>query len=120
LLVSDDAIVLGYSQRQVTDMMEPRPLTTRPAWLDDDSAVAAVSYVDLAGMVTALRPWVKFGLSLTGQPLDEPLFPQPGPIPTGNDILQIWDCMSAMGKAAGTVTVGADGPNVSRWVWVSE
>lgn len=120
LIIGDEVIVLGYSDRQVRDMLTSRELQTRPAWMTPESPTAVVSYIDFAGMFASARPWIEFGLSTTGQPLSEPLSPQPGPIPTGNDVLQIWDCLVSAGKAASTLTVSDDGPTVTRWVWVGE
>ncbi len=120
LIVSDQALVIGYSDRQVRDMIDAKPLTTRPAWMTDETPVAAVSYVNYAGIFAAGRPWIRYGLSFSGVPLDEPLYPAPAPVPvpSGNDLLQIWDCFSSAGIAAGTATIHSDGPNISRWVWV--
>ncbi len=118
LIVSDKALVIGYSDRQVRDMIKAKPLTTRPAWLTDEAPVAAVSYVDYAGFFSAARSWIQYAMALNDVPLDEPIFPGTGPVPTGNDILQIWDCFSSAGIAAGTSTIDNDGPNISRWVWV--
>lgn len=118
LSVGEDAIVLGFSDSQVRDMLEHKSLSTRPAWLAEDTPVAAVSYVDYAGLFAAFRPWLKYGLSLSGMPLDEPLTQAPAPVPSGRDLLQIWDCFSSAGIAAGTTTVAEDGPTVTRWVWV--
>jgi hypothetical protein len=120
VLLADDVVIVGYSDRQVNDMRNKRKLTARPAWMTDATPTAAVGYIDFAGMTTALRPWIEYGLMMTGQSLEEPLTPAPGPIPTGNDVLQIWDCFTALGKAAGTTTVGAQEPTVTRWVWVAQ
>ncbi len=121
LMVSNEAIVIGYSDRQVRDMIAKQRLKTRPAWMTDETPVAAVSYVDFSGIFAAIRPWVKYGLTQTGLPLDEPFPTPPTPfsVPSGNDILQIWDCLTAAGKSAGTAQVG-NGPTISRWVWVSQ
>lgn len=120
LVVADHVIVFGYSDRQMTDMLESRPLETRPAWMTPETPTAIVSYVDMAGMFAAARPWIEYGLSMSGRPMDEPLAPAQGPIPTGHDVLQIWDCLNSAGKAASTVTVNENGPTVTRWVWVGE
>ncbi len=118
VIVSDEALVIGYSDRQVRDMIEAKPLATRPAWLTDETPVAAVSYVDYAGMFAAARSWIQFGFSMSGLPLDEPLTQAPLPVPSASDILQIWDCFSSAGIAAGTATIHDDGPSIARWVWV--
>ncbi len=120
LSINDQVVVLGYSDRQTQDMLAAKPLATRPAWVTAQTPVAAVTYWDFGGVVSALRPWMKYGMSTAGMPPDEPLFPAPGPVPSANDVLQIWDCFSAVGKAAGTVATDEDGPTVSRWVWVSQ
>lgn len=119
VIVSDKAIVIGYSDRQVRDMIDAKPLTTRPAWLTDETPVAAVTYVDYAGIFAAARSWIQYGMALNDVPMDDPVFPAQGPVPTGNDLLKIWDCLSSAGIAAATSTVDKDGPNISRWVWVS-
>lgn len=120
LVVSDEVLIVGYSDRQVQSMLESRDLTARPAWVTPESPVAAVSYVDLAGMFASVRPWAEYGLSMTGMPLDAPLSDQPGPIPTGNDLLQIWDCLQALGKVAASTTVTEEGVTVSHWIWLGE
>lgn len=120
LLVTDDLLLVGYSDRQLKDMLTARPLATRPAWLEATMPVAAVSYVDVAGMITAGRPWIAYGLTVARPSLDDPMWQGAGPIPTGNDILQIWDCFSSIGRSAATATVSEDGPLVSRWVWVRQ
>ncbi|MEO8270835.1 MAG: hypothetical protein ABI557_14015 [Aureliella sp.] len=119
LVIADDVVILGYSDRQVRDMLGGQTLTTRPAWLTDETPVAAVGYADYGGMLAAVRPWIIYGFSTSGIPLDQPLAPAEGPVPSGNDLLQIWDTFSAAGVAAATVSVPEDGPTVTRWVWVS-
>lgn len=119
LAIADDVVILGYSDRQVRDMLEPKVLATRPAWLTDETPVAVVSYVDYGGILGAFRPWMTFGISMTGMPLNEPLFAAEGPVPTGNDLLQIWDTFSAAGIAAATASVSDAGPTIVHWVWVS-
>lgn len=119
LLVTESAIVIGYSDSQVREMMTAKPLTKRPAWLTEETPTAAVSYLDYAGLLAAMRPWLHYGISLSGKPLDEPLLEAPLPVPSGGDLLQIWDCFSTAGVATGTLTIDDDGPDVSRWVWVS-
>jgi hypothetical protein len=120
LVVGDDAIVLGYSDRQVRELMQAKPLDVGPTWMTPDTPTAVISYVDFAGMVNAVRPWISYGLSLSGKSMGEPLLDQPGPIPTGNDILQIWDCFRSAGIASGTASVNDAGITVTRWVWVGE
>lgn len=119
IVVSDEVVIVGYSDRQVRDMLSRQALATRPAWLTDETPVAAVVYADYGGMLAALRPWIMYGLAISGMPLDDPLLPVEGPVPSGNDVLQIWDTFSAAGIAAATVSVGDDGPTVTRSVWVS-
>ncbi len=120
VIVADDVIIYGYSDRQIRDMLQAKPLATRPAWLTDETPTAGVTYVDLAGMVAAAHPWLEFGLTLTGQELSEPLMPGPGPVPTGDDVLQIWDCFASAGKTAATIAINQENATVTRWVWVSE
>lgn len=120
VIVGNDTLVVGYSERQVMDLMEDKPLATRPAWLGPDTPVAVISLVDMAGMVNAVTPWLTYGFQLTMGDLDTPLSPDEGPIPTGNDIVQIWECMTAFGKVAATSVVDDEGGTQSRWVWVGE
>lgn len=121
VLVTEDIVAFGYSSRQVIDMAEPKPLLTRPAWLTNDSEVASVAYVDLAGILAAMRPWIALGLTSSFGNLDEPIDDENEfPVPTGNDILLIWDCLSAIGKTASTTTIDRSGATLSRWVWVGE
>lgn len=121
LMVSNEAIVIGYSDRQVRDMIAKQRLRTRPAWMTDETPVAVVSYADFGGILGAIRPWIKYGLLRTQLPLDQPIPIPPSPfsMPCGNDLLQIWDCFGAAGKFAGTMQIG-DGPAIGRWVWVSQ
>src|SRR5690606_37128658 len=84
VIVADDVVIFGYSDRHVRDMLEPKVVLTRPAWLTDESPVAAISYVNYGGILGTFRPWLTYGISLAGVPLDEPLAPSEGPIPTGN------------------------------------
>ena len=118
VLLSDTTVIFGYSDRQVQDMLEATPLRRRPAWMTDEFPVAAVSYVDYAGLAAAARPWLLYGLSLSGMPLDQPLGEAPLPVPSANDLLEMWDCFASAGIATGTVTVEQDGPRIARWVWV--
>ena len=119
LVIADDVVIFGYSDRQVRDMLGRQALKTRPAWLTDETPVAAVAYADYGGMLAAVRPWIIYGFSASGTPLDQPLAPMEGPVPSGNDVLQIWDTFSAAGVAAVTVSTEDNGPTVTRWVWVS-
>lgn len=119
-VIGDDVFILGYSERQVQSMLQSRELKTRPAWLDDETPVAQVSYVDFAGIFAAIRPWAEFGFQMSGLPLDEP-FEDEELVPTPNDLLEIWDCLEAVGQIAATLTVGEEGePSVSHYVWVGE
>lgn len=120
LSITEDVLVFGYSERQVDDMLVKKQLRSRPAWMTPSTPVAAVSFIDMAGMVTSARPWLEFGLSAANPDMDQPLSNDPGPIPTGNDVLQIWDCFTSLGKAAATVTVSNSGPTATRWVWVAQ
>ncbi len=120
VIVSNDMVIYGYSDRQVRDLAEAKPLTSRPAWLTPEMPVASVSFIDFTGMVAAFRPWLNYGLELTVGDLDAPLAEDSGPVPTGNDILQIWDCLGSLGKAAATTVIDEDGVTVVRWVWVEE
>ncbi|QDV24352.1 hypothetical protein Q31a_26690 [Aureliella helgolandensis] len=117
LALTEDVLVVGYSDRQIADMLRPKPLRTRPAWLTPTMPVAAVSYADYAAMFAAFRPWIEYGITMSTGDLDAPLFVSPGPIPTGNDVLQIWDCFSSAGKAAATVSLNEQGVTVTHWFW---
>jgi hypothetical protein len=119
-LLSDDVLILGYSSRQVVDMLAPKAMKVRPAWLKADTPVAAISMVDMAAMVEMARPWAEYGLMLSGKGLDEPLANAPGPVPNGADVLQIWDCLSSAGIAASTTTIQEDQSSVTRWIWTGE
>ncbi|MCA9157440.1 MAG: hypothetical protein KDA72_03890 [Planctomycetales bacterium] len=119
LVIADDVVIFGYSDRQVRDMLGRRALATRPAWLTDETPVAAVGYADYGGMLAAMRPWIMYGFSMSGMPLNQPLAPADGPVPSANDLLQIWDTFSAAGVAAATVSTDDSGPTVAHWVWVS-
>lgn len=119
LVIADDVVIFGYSDRQVRDMLGRQSLKTRPAWLTDETPVAAVGYADYGGMLAAVRPWIMYGFSMSGIPLDQPLAPVEGPVPSGSDLLQIWDTFSAAGVAATTVSIDDNGPTIARWVWVS-
>lgn len=120
VVVAPNVLVVGYSDRQVKDMLQARELETRPAWMEPSTPTAVVTYADFAGMFRAVRPWVEFALMMTGQDLDKPLSPAPGPVPTGNDVLQIFDCFTSAGQSASTTRLVEDGPTVTRWVWVGE
>ena len=114
--------VVGYSTRQVRDLYQERPLVARPAWYSPEKPTAAVGYVDIAGIFRAFKPWVHYGLTMSGQDLEEPLAPSRGgaPVPSGADILQIWDTFEKFGKSAGTTVIDQDDVTVSHWIWVGE
>jgi hypothetical protein len=118
LLVGDNAIVLGYSVRQVDDMLDAKPVTVTPTWLTADSPVAAVSYVNFASIVNMIRPWATYAFSVSGVDMDTPLADDPGPVPTPNDLLQIWDTLTELGEAHGS-TVIDEGTTVTRWQWLN-
>ena len=120
VVVSNDTVVLGYSARQVLDLIQEKPLAIRPAWLAPEMPVASIGMVDISEMVKAVSPWLSFGFQIVIGDLDTPL-PVPfndGPIPTGGDIVQIWECLASLGKIAATTVIDDDGITVSRWVWV--
>ena len=122
ILLTDDAVLYGYSTRQIDDMAQAKKLASKPAWLGEDDAVAAVSFIDLAGMAAAVRPWIEFGFEVSGYGIDTPItFAPDFPLLTGNDVLQIWDCLESAGKAAGTVVVDEEtGATITRSVWVAQ
>lgn len=119
-LLTDEAIVFGLSGRQVRDMAVSQQAQGIPEWYEEDSSVAAVSYFDVAGIVEKLKPWVEYGLTIEGKALSDPLEEGPGPIPTGQDILDIWDCFSSAGHMSATTHVNDKGVTVTKWTWVCE
>ena len=120
--ISDEAVVMGYSNDQVQEMLSPRPLRHKPTWLKSDTPVSSVSYIDFAGTVRTVGQWVEFSMLSSGVPMDEPLGPSTAtePVPTGEEVLQLWGCLTSLGKLAVTTTVQDDGTVVSRSVWVEE
>lgn len=122
LAINKQVAVLGLSTRHVRDMYQGRPLAARPGWYSPKDSVAAVGFVDFAGIFRSLRPWVQYGLSMTNDDLQQPLGPPQGevPVPTGSDVLQIWDTFKKLGKAAGTTTIDKNDVTVSHWIWVGE
>ena len=120
VIVSNDTVVVGYSARQALDLIQEKPLATRPAWLSPEMPVANVSIVDMAGMIDAVSPWLEFGFQLALGDLDTPVSMNDGPIPTGAEIVQIWECLSSLGKIAATTVIDEEGVTVSRWVWVGQ
>jgi hypothetical protein len=122
MAINDQVAILGYSTRQVRDMYTKRPLAARPAWYSEKEPTAGVGFVDLAGIIKAIKPWIHYGLTVTGKELSEPLGPAGGeaPVPTGADILQIWDTFKRAGKLAGTTVIDKDGVTVSHVIWVGE
>ena len=73
MAINKEVAVLGYSTRQVKDMYQSRPLAARPAWYSVEEPIAAVGYVDIAGIFKAIKPWVHYALAGEGRDLDEPL-----------------------------------------------
>lgn len=120
VIVGNDTVVIGYSTRQLLDLIQDKPLATRPAWLTPEMPVASMSMVDVAGMVNAVSPWLEFGFQLVLGDLDTPVSMNDGPVPTGGDIVQIWECLSSLGKIASTTVIDDEGVTVSRWVWVGQ
>lgn len=120
--VSDEAVVVGYSNDQVQEMLSARPLRHKPTWLKADTPVSSVTYVDFAGTIRAIGKWVEFSMLSSGVPMDEPLGPSTAtePVPTGEEVLQLWSCLTSLGKLAVTTTVQEDGTIVSRSVWVED
>ncbi len=120
VIVSNDTVVVAYSARQALDLIQDKPLATRPAWLSPEMPVAGISIVDMAGMTAAVSPWLNFGFEVALGDLNSPVSPGEGPIPTGGDIVQIWECLSSLGKIATTTVIDEDEVTVSRWVWVGQ
>lgn len=121
IAINNDVVVFGFSERQVDDMLKGRSTNVLPAWVGSDDAVAAVSVVGFAGITQLIRPWAEYGLLVNVGSLTEPLGRGPGPIPvpTGNDLLEMWDCLTSLGKVTGTSEVGDD-VVVSRWAWMEQ
>lgn len=117
--VNQDVVVVGFSQRQVDDMLDSRPTRTQPAWISPQTPVAAVAVVDMAGMTAAIRPWAKIGMLMSVGDLDTPLSPAPVPVPTGNDVLAMWDCLTSLGKVMSSSNVGEQRCE-TRWVWIEQ
>ncbi len=118
VLVGDDLLVLGYSTRQVDDMLEEHETTPiETPWWKGDTPVAAVSFVDIGALTQIARPWAEFGFVVSGTGLDTPLSDERGPIPTGNDLLQIWDTLKELGAFMATSSINEEGATVTRWQW---
>ncbi len=122
MALSNDVAIFGYSTRQVDDLYETRRLSSRPAWFTGEKPTAAVGFVNFAKIVQSIRPWVHYALAIQGRPLDEPIMDAPAgaPVPTGSDLLQIWDTFKKLGKAAGTTVIDENDVTVSHWIWVAE
>jgi hypothetical protein len=120
VIVSNDTVVLGYSSRHVLDVIQVRPLATRPAWFAPEMPVASMSLINIAGMVDAVSPWLEFGFQILVGDLDTPVMMNEGPVPTGGEIVQIWDCLTSLGKVAATTVIDNEGVTISRWVWVGQ
>ena len=120
VIVSNDTVVIGYSARHVLDLIQEKALAARPAWLAPDMPVASMSIVDMAGMVRAVSPWLDFGFRIVLGDLDTPVAVSDGPVPTGRDITQVWECFQSLGRSAATTVINDEGVTVSRWVWVGE
>ncbi|RMF39677.1 MAG: hypothetical protein D6753_13215 [Planctomycetota bacterium] len=121
--LGQDVVAFGYSDRQIRELVEEQKLVNRPAWLTPDFPLAGMCYADWAEKVRVFRAWVETGLMFaSGGELDRPLGPATGgfPTPTGNDVLQLWDSLTALGKFAATTQVQDDGSTVSRSVWLGE
>lgn len=119
IAINNDVVVFGYSQRQVDDMLKGRQTNVRPAWVAPNDEVAAVSVLDIAGITKMIRPWAAMGMQANLPSLDTPVAPGDGPIPTGNDILDVWDCLTSLGKVVGS-TEANDEAVVTRWVWIEQ
>jgi hypothetical protein len=120
VIVSNDTVVVGYSARQVLDLIQEKPLATRPAWFAPEMPVAGISMVDISGMVKAVSPWLEYGFQVVLGDLETPVSMNDGPIPTGSEIVQVWECLTSLGKLAATTVIDDDGATVSRWVWVGQ
>jgi hypothetical protein len=122
MAINKEVAVLGYSTRQVKDLYQQRALVARPAWYSPDEPTAVVGFIDIAGIFKALKPWVHYGLSMSGPDLEVPLAPSQGgaPVPSGADILQIWDTFKKFGNSAGTTVIDQDDVTVSHWIWIGE
>ncbi|MFO1066535.1 MAG: hypothetical protein U0892_21965 [Pirellulales bacterium] len=122
MMVDDNVAVFGYSSRQVKAMFEDRALATRPAWYKANDPAASVAYVDVAGVFKAIKPWVRYSLTTATGDLSQPLGQAEAgaPVPTGDDVLQIWDCFRKLGKAAGTTVIDDEGVTVSHWLWTRD
>ena len=120
VIVSNDTVVIGYSARHVLDLIQEKALAARPAWLAPDMPLASMSIADMAGIVRAVSPWLDFGFQIVLGDLDTPVVVSDGPVPTGRDIIQVWECFMALGRSAATTVINDEGVTVSRWVWVGE
>lgn len=117
VMVGDDVVIIGYSSRQVDAMATGTAPDWNIPWHDAGDPVAAVSYTSLAGYIRAVRPWAEFALMMSGNDLDDPVAEGEGPIPTGRDLLQLWDTLTCLGQVTGTTVVDEDGVTVGRWIW---
>ncbi|MCC6507783.1 MAG: hypothetical protein IT423_01650 [Pirellulaceae bacterium] len=122
MAISNDVAVLGYSSRQVRDLYQSRPLAARPGWYSETEPLAQVGFIDIAGIFRAVKPWVHYALTNVNEDLDQPLGPSENdiPVPTGTDVLLMWDCFKKLGKCAGTTVVDKNDVTVSHWIWVGE
>ncbi|MEZ6135420.1 MAG: hypothetical protein R3C53_10975 [Pirellulaceae bacterium] len=119
LLVGDNAVIAGYSMRQVDAMLAGEAPDILPSWIQADSPVAVISYANFAGMIEAVRPWAVYGIGLSGIDLDAPVADEEGPGPTPNDLLQIWDTLTELGQSYATATVQPNGTLITRWQWTN-
>jgi hypothetical protein len=116
VLVGDDLVVVGFSSRQIDEMVigGAAPII---AGYQPGQPVAAARVLDLAGIFKAIRPWAEYAFLMSPVGLDTPVAEADGPIPTGSDLLQMWDALSYFGRLSGTTTVSQDGATVGRWSW---
>ncbi len=119
VLLTDDFMVATYSDKQSDTLATSMPLRVGTDVIASKEACSSVAFIDLGRLITFAKPWVVYAIETQRGDLDSVIVQEEPTTPElrGTDIIQIWEALGSLGRAASMTTAGPDGSRITRSVF---
>jgi hypothetical protein len=116
----DSFMILSYSDQLSESLAKSVSLGVGTDVIATDKPMASAAYLDFGGITAMFRPWIRYALLQSNGDLESNVVPEQGAFPgiTGDDVLEVWDCLRFAGSMSSTTTMNEDGSTTTRWAFV--
>jgi hypothetical protein len=116
----DGMMITSYSDKLTDALVSSKSLAVGTDVIQASKPMASAAYVDFGSITTMIRPWLRYGMLQANGDLESLVVPEEGKFPglTGDDVLELWDCLKYAGSMASTTTTSDDGSTVTHWTYV--